>query len=154
MVWTVVLAVLLAWCGVALTLIVLALARAERKARQIESSFRSFISAPDSATPSPLAQTVDMVAQVVARGVIMQAKATFMGEASAVAKAGAKAEGQAALGRYPWLAAIAGLAPGFQKSLLKNPAVLNLAGSLLGKAQAPAPAGNGHNVSEQVRFDL
>ena len=124
---------------------------AQRKARDLEAGIRSFLTAPDANTPSPLALIVDQLAQVVARGVIAQAQTTIMGIKSGASRAAASAEAQANMARYPWLSVLAQLMPGAAKSLAKNPALLNLAGSMLQRNQGqqqqqqPAPGrDNGH----------
>ncbi len=141
------------------------LARLQRKLRSFEDTVRVFFTAPNDKTPSPFALTVDEVSQLVSRALIAQAKATFMGEASAASRAASRAEGQAAMaeaaGKVPWLAAISALAPGFSKSLMKNPALLAGIGNLLNRGNQPAgapttPSGNGHSndVNLPLRLDL
>ncbi len=142
---------------VTLAVLVRALGVARAKIAGYEATIREFLSAPDDKTPSPLAQTVDQASQLVARALIAQAKATFMGEASAVSKAAAKAEaGQAQaamMARFPWLAAIAALAPGFSKTLTKNPALLNLVPMIQGGGRSQ-PGGNGRGTSAPPALDM
>jgi len=130
-----------------------------RKVTRIESGIRSFITAPNDKTPSQLAVAIDQISQIVGRAVIVQAKATFMGEASAAARSAARADADAQMAKTPWLAAIAGLVPGFSKSLLKNPALAGALGQLFQKTGAghyPGPTqGNGHaSPQEQASMDF
>jgi len=151
---TLLLAVLLVLCAGILSLGAILLATllyARRRVRAFESTIRTFISAPDAQTPSPLAQTVDAVAQLVGRAIIAQAKTTFMGiESGAVRSAQAAVKNQA-LAQFPWLSVLDKLSPGLSKTLVRNPQLLNLAANLInrsparqGAPAAPAP-GNGHN---------
>lgn len=147
----------------------LVLARLQKKLRSFEDTVRVFFTAPNDKTPSPFAVTVDECSQLVSRALIAQAKATFMGEASAASRMASRAEGQAAqaalMGKFPWLAAIAGLAPGFSKSLLKNPALAAGIGQILNRGpgagaavptSGPPASGNGHEspANLPLRLDL
>ena len=139
--------------------VTIALVRIRHKARSVEAGFRSFIIPPNDKTPSQLAVVVDQMAQLVGRAVIAQAKATFMGEASSVAKAANKDAADATMARVPWLSAIATLAPGFSKSLMKNPALLAALGNALGgnhRGTAPPPATmpSGNHHSDQSSMQL
>ncbi len=127
--------------------------QARRKTRAVEKVIRSFITAPDEKTPSQLAVMVDQICQLAARAVIMQAKATFMGEASAISKAANK-EAQSALeARMPWLSMIAAIAPGFSKSLMKNPALLNLGAQVMQGAPRQ-PAESNHREETQSSMNI
>lgn len=146
-------------CASILTAVVLT---TRRKVAAWEKTFQAFVSAPDAQTPSPLAQTVDAAAQVMARAAIAQFRSTVMGLASGAARAEKSAQAQAAMSNFPWLAALDALSPGISKTLVRNPALLNLAASFINKqsapagpiaAPAPAPApGNGR--VQQAQFKL
>lgn len=128
--------------------LILAVRRAMRKARLVESWLRSYLGSADPATPSPFAQTVDAIGQVVGRAVVAQAKTTFMGEKSGAVRAERAAMNKAVQERFPWLAALEGVTPGISANLVRNPALLNLAASFLSKAGS-APAGSGPGPGQQ-----
>ena len=113
------------------------LLRFRRKAGELEASFRAFVTPPNDKTPSQLAMAIDQISQIAGRAIVAQAKATFMGEASAASRMAARAEGQEQLAKVPWLASIAALVPGFSKSLLKNPALAAGIAQLFGKTSRP-----------------
>ena len=158
MVTTWLLAALLAVLVLQGVFFVVAVRRITHKARAFEAGFRAFIIPPNDKTPSQLAVVVDQMAQLVGRAVIAQAKATFMGEASSVAKAVKKDAVDAEMARVPWLAAIAGLAPGFSKSLLKNPALLSALGKTFGQnrgnAAPPVPTPSGNHQGDQSSMQM
>lgn len=115
--------------------------RARRKVREIEGIVRDFVSAPDSSTPSALAQTVDAAAQLAARVVIAQAKTTLMGMQSGAARSEAAAQRRAATEAFPWLGVLQKLSPQLSGTLMRNPQLLNLAGNLVAKAAQPGAGG-------------
>lgn len=123
--------------------------------RDSYKTITEFLSSPDDKTPSPLASVIDQVSQVVARAIIVQAKTTFMGMSSVQAKAEKKQAVEQVEAQYPMLGLLKNLSPGIQKSLVKNPALLNLAGQLLSKAnpgqsQSHTTPSNG----QSLHFDL
>lgn len=128
-----------------------------RTARQVRHIIVDFISSADSQTPSPLATTVDQMAQVVSRAVIAQFQTSVMGKASAAAKSERAAISQAILAKYPWVGTLAGLVPGLSKNMLKNPALLNLVAQMgsrvAGSPGAPAPTNGGKGIAPP-QFDL
>lgn len=116
---------------------------AMRHYQRVREDVRNFITAPDPQTPSPLAQAVDATAQVIARGVIAQGKATLMGVQSGAARSERAAAAAAAKEAIPGLGALDAIMPGLSGKLVKNPQLLNLAAAFLSKRAA-----NGGNIPQ------
>lgn len=144
--------------GATLTLggiLLLALLIVRRKVREVENAFRAFVSAPDSQTPSPLAQSVDAAAQLAGRAVIAQFKTTLMGMNSGAVRAEQAAGRQAALDKFPWLGILNQMSPALTKTLARNPQLLNLAGSLLAKGgNGASPVSTPASRTSAPKFDL
>lgn len=134
----------------------IAFLKIQSKYRIVESKISGFLTSPDANTPSPLAQTVDAMSQLLARAVIVQAKTSLMGMNSVEAKAEKRQATSEAMARFPALGFLQNLSPGLSKSLLKNPALLNLAGQFLQSKVTGQTGTNqpGNGKVSQPKFDL
>lgn len=121
----------------------MAVRHVEQEARQ---TIRAFLVSPDDKTPSPLAQSVVSMAQIIAPLLAQSLTASLMGKASGMSKALAGAEadlaGEALAAANPQVAMLAGLFPGLQKRFAKSP-MLAMALSQLDLGKMFGGKGNG-----------
>lgn len=129
--------------------------------RGIYAEFQTFVSPGENKSPSPLAQSASVFSDMVARSLVMQAKATLMGLQSGDSRREKGLEGDLALDAVglinPQISAVLDSFPALKKSLRKHPELLDLAISKLVKpaAAGSAPANNnGHTEGAQTNFNL
>jgi len=114
------------------------------KLNHLNGVIRDFITPIGSDQPSPLASTVDVGCDMVARAVMARAKTTFMGQMSGEVRQeqainGAIAEDAARLA-HPLAGTILDNFPTVRKALRKNPQLLDFALSkLMNGVQQPLP---------------
>ena len=131
-----------------------------RKLLSIYSEFIGFVSPIDEKTPSPIAQLVSSMSDVLARSLIAQAKATFMGIQSGEVRADKAVSADIALEAAsmanPAIGAILGSFPALKKTLRRNPQLLDLAMSkLMPKQNTTIPVvPPGSNGNSKVRFNF
>lgn len=138
--------------------IFLKMSRAFNEVRGIYDDFIKFISPVDEKTPSQFASLVSTIADSLARSIMAQAKATFMGLKSGVARGESAIEAdvaEAALqASNPGIAAILDAVPGLKKTLRRNPGLIDVVMSKFGGASKVVTApGNGHS-NNQMNFKL
>ena len=127
------------------------------KIRRIYSTIEQFLTSPDEKTPSPLAQVTQVASDMLARSIIAQAKATFMGKQSGSERAETAITGDIAEGlltaKAPMLGALLNSFPALKKTLRRNPQLIDLAMSKLGNIAGGQPAS--HSPSNgQTNFKL
>ncbi len=150
--------ILVLFCG-SIGALAYLLLRVLAKFRQLEEEVRSFVSAPDEKTPSPLAQTIDMAGQVVGRAVVAQFKTTMMGIESGNTRAEKAIAADIAedVAKQSPIGGLLDSFPALKKTLRRNPALLDFALSKLGSLNA-AGAGNmparSNGSSSQTKFNL
>lgn len=127
-----------------------------RKYRYIEQVILGFITPESEGKPSPLATSLDVVAQMFARAITAQIKTTLMGLESGLVRGEKAVQGDIAVdlaGQTP-LAGLLGAFPTLKKSLRRNPGLLDMAlpvlASLAGKATSPG--GNGSSGSPKFKL--
>jgi len=155
------LALILLTNAATLAVILVALVKIRRETARIYQDIIGFITPADDKTPSPAAQVADQFSSMLARALVAQAKATFMGKQSGDARAQAAIDGDIALDMAgqasPLIGGLLNSFPALKKSLKRNPALLDFALSKLagGQGSAPAaPAIPGSNGHHQTTFKL
>lgn len=137
-----------------------------RSRAEISDILSQFVTSADETTPSPFAQLVvsslSGAIPGLAAGVTQSLKASFMGQASAMAKSidGIEGDiaGDALASRNPGLAALIEFSPSLAKRLKRSPAAalalsqLNLGGMLGGKPAPVASSSYKSNGSSQLGF--
>lgn len=131
----------------------------ESEIREYIGQIEAFVSPAGDGKPSPLAQSAEVLSEMLARSLMAQVKTTLMGMRSGEVR-GQRAEAgeqavETAQGLLPGLAAL----PGVRSTLKKNPGLLDLALQVLGpklfggggQSSEPAASGNGNG---HVRFKL
>lgn len=160
--------ILLTLNAILLVLIFSVLTYAVIKIWRVYQGFRSFITAPDDKTPSAFAQTVEASGEIIARALVAQAKATFMGKQSGQARGEQSLQGAFIQDQASQLGGPAGLLagvltsfPAVRKVLIKNPGLIDLALGMINKkggAAAAAPPvslrNNGHQETETPQFSM
>lgn len=138
--------------------VALAAARAYRDTRNAFIDFVSPGKGPDGqATPSPLAETIDLASQQLSARLAQALFTSFNGQASGMSRGLKAIEGEIAQANLAQtggpLAQIAGVM--FQKQIKKNPMLAMALSQLggLGGAAAGAPGGN-HKTADRPRFNL
>jgi phage-related minor tail protein len=100
---------------------------------EIAETVRTFVSAPDDKTPSPLAAVVDQFALLLAARLVQQVKAMLAGVESGASKGEQLALMQDATSSSPWLALIAGIIPKrLRNQLMRNPQMIGALSKLGG----------------------
>ncbi len=117
--------------------------RTRAKLQELEAEFRSFVTAADEKTPSPLASLVQTAGEVLGRSIVNQVRTSLMGSRSGEVRAdqaitGDIAEGQAL--QNPLVAAALQASPALKKTIRRNPALLDLVMSKLATMGSAAPA--------------
>lgn len=119
--------------------------------RGIYAKFEDYITAPDEKTPSQLAQTVSIASDMVARSIVAQMKATFMGKASGESRAESGLEFDLAVASNPLLGIALKAVPGLAKTLRKNPQLIDYALSKFGNRKSgPIPDNGNHQTSMTI----
>lgn len=114
------------------------------KVHQINATIRTFITPKGPDEASPLALTVDIGADMVARAVMARAKTTFLGQQSGAVRQEKAVEGaiaeDMARAAHPMVGPLLDQMPELRKTLRRNPALLDFALSKLAtKAAANQP---------------
>lgn len=114
-----------------------------RKVRDLQSTLREFVTPKGPDEASPLANVVDVGADMVARAVTARIKTSLMGGQSGQVRQEKAVEGAIAedmvRGAHPLASTLLDAMPELRKTLRKNPALLDFALSKLGAMQAPKP---------------
>jgi formyltetrahydrofolate synthetase len=98
---------------------------------EVSEALRTFVTAPDDKTPSPLAVATDMVAMLLAARFMQQLKAMMAGVESGESKAEKDAMIDAATANSPWLALLANIIPKrLRNQLMKNPQMIGALANL------------------------
>lgn len=123
--------------------------------------FRGFVTAPDEKTPSPLAQLASSLADIFARSIVAQLKATFMGKQSGDVRAEKAVSADIAEDMLaqsnPLISAALDSFPTLKKSLRRNPGLIDYAIKkfLNGSQSAPPVTHDGNGSSgPQISFKL
>lgn len=130
------------------------------KIRAAHRAFTTFITSPGENQPSPLAQTTGAMADMVARSLVAQAKATFMGLQSGNSRAEKAIEADMAedliAQKSPLAGAIMSSFPSLRRTLRRNPQLIDLAMQEMAKRGAgpAATADNGGGNRGQIPFSL
>lgn len=97
--------------------------------------FRVFITPEAEGKPSPLANTTQVIADMVGRSICASLKTTFMGKQSAAIRGESAVEGDIAqdIAAASPIGAVLESFPSLKKTLRKNPALLDLALSAIAK---------------------
>lgn len=110
----------------------------------------------DEGKPSEFALITDAVADQIARAIVAQAKATFMGIQSGQVRAEKALEGDIAMdqaSQIPLLQGVLGAFPAVKKALRRNPALLDFAiQKIMNKPQVVESSGNGHIESPKFKL--
>lgn len=112
------------------------------KAYAAYRAIKSFITPVKEGEPSPLAQVTSATADMIARSLVAQAKATFMGIESGQKRAEKAVAGDIAMdvaAQHP-LGALLTSFPSLAKSIRRNPQLIDLAMNYLAKKPGPGPA--------------
>jgi len=120
------------------------------KVQEINGIIRAFVTPKGPDQASPLADVVDVGADMVARAVMARAKTTFMGQASGAIRQekavdGAIAE-DVARASHPLAGTLLDAMPELRKTLRKNPQLLDFALSKLGGMMANKESGGAAGV--------
>jgi len=114
------------------------------KIRELQSTIREFVTPKGPEEASPLANVVDVGADMVARAVTARIKTSLMGSQSGQVRQEKAIEGAIAedvvRAAHPLAGTLLDAMPELRKTLKKNPALLDFALSKLG-AMSQAPAG-------------
>jgi len=112
------------------------------KIRDIQSTLRAFVTPTGPDQASPLANVVDVGADMVARAVTARIKTSLMGSQSGQVRQEKAVEGAIAedvvRAAHPLAGTLLDAMPELRKTLRKNPALLDFALSKLGAIQAQA----------------
>jgi len=123
------------------------------KLRDLEKTFRIFVSPKGPEQASPLADVVDVGADMVGRAVTARIKTSLMGQQSGQVRQEKAVDGAIAedLARaaHPLAGTLLDAMPELRKTLRKNPGLLDFALSKLGAMQQ-LPAGNPPPVSTPI----
>lgn len=127
------------------------------KLRKVYRDVKAFITPIDEKTPSELAQTADALSSILARSLVAQIKATFLGKQSGAVRAENAVAGDIAMDSLssanPLIGGLLKSFPSLAKTLKRNPELLDLAISKLFGNKAQPTNGN-HEIAEQVKFKL
>jgi len=117
-----------------------------RKIRDIQRTFEEFVRPKGPEEASPLANCVDVGADMVARAVTARIKTSLMGSQSGQVRQEKAIEGAIAedivRAAHPLAGTLLDAMPELRKTLKKNPALLDFALSKLGAMQGQLPAGS------------
>ena len=106
-----------------------------KKCRELDGSIRAFVTPKGPNEASPLADTVDVGADMLARAVTARLKTTFMGQISGQVRQEKAVEGaiaeDVARAAHPLAGTILDAMPELRKTLRKNPQLLDFALSKL-----------------------
>jgi len=110
------------------------------KVRELQTTFRQFVSPKGPDEASPLANVVDVGADMVARAVTARIKTSLMGSQSGEARQEKAVEGaiaeDVARAAHPLAGTLLDAMPELRKTLRKNPGLLDFALAKLGAMQA------------------
>lgn len=98
---------------------------------RLQNVFRDFVTPVDEKTPSALAKTTDIMACMIARAIVAQAKTTLMGMQSGQVRAETAIAENVLEGSNPAIGALLSSFPALKKTLRRNPALLDMALSRL-----------------------
>ena len=144
------LAVLVIWLALAVGSILLFL--------RLRSAFLCFVTPQKEGEASALAKTIDAIASMLARSLVAQLKTSAMGSLSGDVRGEKSVQGAMALdmaNQSPALSTILGAFPQLQKTLKRNPQMLDFALGMmqkLGNKQAQKVPSNGGG--SETRFKL
>jgi len=129
------------------------------KIRAAIRQFQDFLTAPDEKTPSALTQSISVISDMFGRAVAASLKAAFMGKQSGDVRAEQAVMGDIVKDSIdqtsPLLGGILQSFPSLQKTLRRNPALLDLAISKLAGITGGSPGSSGGNhTNSQVKFKL
>lgn len=127
------------------------------RVRAVYTQFRLFVTPIEEGKPSPLAQTTQVLADMLGRSLVAHIKGTFLGKQSGDARAQTAVSAdiaQDSMAGSP-IGAILESFPSLKKSIRRNPQLLDIALQFLSKnKQAQSlPGGNGSSGS-QIKFKL
>jgi len=115
------------------------------KVRELEATFRVFVTPKGPEEASPLASVVDIAADMVARAVTARIKTSLMGSQSGQVRQEKAVDGAIAedLARaaHPLAGTLLDAMPELRKTLRKNPGLLDFALAKLGAMQQKQPQG-------------
>lgn len=116
-----------------------------------------FLTPQDDGKPSPLATVTDVACSMLARAVVMQAKATFMGIQSGAARAEKAIQADITedviTQTNPMLGAALESFPALRKTLRRNPGLVDVAMQYLASRQG-VPGGNHSKEISSPKFKL
>ena len=119
--------------------------------RKIAKNITQFVSPQAENQPSPMALLIDGIASMLARSIVGQAKATFMGLQSGSKRAETAISGDIAEGivsQSP-LGGLLNSFPALKKTLRRNPQLIDMAMQFMAK-QATSPTNGTSNQSQNV----
>jgi len=116
------------------------------KIRDLQSTIREFVTPKGPGEASPLANVVDVGADMVARAVTARIKTSLMGSQSGQVRQEKAIEGaiaeDVARAAHPLAGTLLDAMPELRKTLRKNPALLDFALAKLGSMQQTSPTPN------------
>lgn len=121
---------------------------------KLQRVFRDFVTPIDEKTPSPLAQTTDIMAAMIARAIVAQAKTTFMGIQSGQSRAETAVAENVLEGSNPAIGALLSSFPALKKTLKRNPALLDMALSRLMPKISNVADNGGSSIGWQKNLKL
>jgi len=137
--------------GLAQLVLIVTLAwRIRRTCTELQGHFRTFITPKGPEQASPLADVVDVGADMFGRSITARLKATFMGQMSGQVRQEKAVEGaiaeDVARAAHPLAGTLLDAMPELRKTLRKNPGLLDFALSKLGNMQPKLPV-SGNQLS-------
>lgn len=125
--------------------------------RRAYRALLGFLTPQEDGKPSPVAVVADAFCSMLARAVVMQAKATFMGVQSGAARAEKAIQADIAEDMVnqsnPMLGAALASFPALRKTLRRNPGLVDIALQYLASRQG-VPGGNHSKETASPKFKL
>ena len=122
------------------------------RVRAVWADIVTFTTSPAEGKPSPLAELVTAIADSLARSLVAQIKATFMGKQSGAVRGENAIEADLAQDTNPLIAGIAQAFPSVGKSLRRNPMLAQFVLNKLGMSGDKPVVTAGDNGHSQVKF--
>jgi len=132
--------------------------KAKAEVNEVYDEFKTFISQADPDTPSPLAQTVSSISDMIARSLVAQVKTTFMGIESGVSRAENSIQQNAFAQANPLIAGLVNMFPKtVKRTLIKHPELIDMALSKFGGNKTNGeiiPTSTSSSTGNQGNFNL
>lgn len=128
------------------------------KVRSVANDIKAFIYPLEEGKPSALAESAQVVADMVARSMVAQVKTTLMGMESGLVRSqkaldGAVVDDMIAQSN-PLISGLLSAFPNVRKMIKKNPALLDSAIGLLAKSKIAQPTSSGNGQGKITEFKL